>query len=954
MKTQLALKTATALILASAAQAQRVTFSVYGNRWEEYGRSVAFLGDRDGDGRDDVLIGAPADGPGRVYFNSDWLAVTGDGIDDRFGAAVAGRLKLDAQPLPDAIVGAPGDDDNGAQCGGVYAVSGNLVKLYARHGAAAGDELGFSVARVGDLDGDGFDEFLAGAPQRLTGGPGYARLYSGQSGAVLRTHVGQAAGDHCGASVCGLRDWDGDGLPEYAIGAPNEQGRGSVRVYRGSDGAELHQWLGAAPGDEFGYALGSDSDFDRDGLDELLVGAPCSGLSQGYAVAYAAASASELLRVHSGPPTERFGAAIAGAGDFDGDGHGDWIVGAPGDDPFAMFPIGPGSASVLSGKDGSVLAKASSSGWGAMTGIAVAGRGEIDLNGVSEVVIGGLLNGDGYGSNSNVYTLGRIDDQRIDLATQDLSLYGQALASVRDTDGDGQAELLVGAPRARNGAGQSVGMARLLRADGSTRFTWSGQFSGDRFGQAVANAGDVNGDGVDDVLIGSAETRAWSAAPGVGYARVYSGADGSLIHHFQGPGSSRFGAALAGDADVDGDGRADLIVGGSRVDLSSGAFQSDGEVRVYSGATGQVLYSYSGAPFQQEALGACVALLGDLDGDGRSEFAFSVPERPVGAPYFSLGEVEIRSGANGASLRTLRSLYYKFGTALQRMGDVNNDGLEDLCVASWFVQSQQSEGSCHMFSGLDGSQLWQVDGDTPYTGPTFGYALANAGDHDGDGVAELLVGVPGTTANHGRAIGSVALLSGANGVSLRTWTGYSGWDYFGYSLAALGDVNGDGEPDLAIGAPTDPDNGVGATPGRNRVHVIVSNDLVKYDHCRLSPNPGGTRANLTASGSSSLALNSLTLSISDASPNKSGLFRMGSIVSQAPFANGYSCLSGIVARVGAPVTLDASGRATKVVDLLGSYPGTLATAGSSWSFQFTYRQGSGLNTSDAVRVLFTP
>lgn len=943
MKTTLALKAATALVLASAAQAQRVTSSFYGFRWDEYGRSVAFLGDRDGDGSDEVLVGAPAAGAGAVYVSSGWLSVSGDDLDDRFGAAVAGRLRLDLHAAPDAIVGAPGDDDNGASCGSVHAVSGNLSKLHAQHGDVAGDELGWSVARVGDLDGDGFDEFLAGAPQRLSGGPGYARLYSGQSGAVLRTHLGQAAGDRCGASVCGLWDWDGDGLPEYAIGAPYEQGRGSVRVHRGSDGAMLYVLSGATLGDEFGFALGADSDFDRDGLDELLVGAPRGGASIGYAVAFRGGSASELLRVDGRVAAERFGVSLAGVGDFDGDGHGDWIVGAPGDDPAFAFPSGQGGATVFSGRDASVLAKVGGADFGAMTGISVAGRGDVDRNGVSEAVIGGLLNGDGYGSTSTVYTLGRIDDQRVDVGAADRTLYGQALAGVGDTDGDGQPEVLIGAPRALNGAGDSTGMAQLKRADGSTRFVWFGQFNGDRLGRAVANAGDVNGDGVDDALIGS-----------VGYARVYSGADGSLIHHLQGPGPISFGAALAGGADVDGDGRSDFIVGGSNVQLSSGTFSSDGAAHVYSGATGQILYAYSGAAQQQDALGASVALLGDLDGDGRSEFAIGVPNRQVGPPYFSVGEVEVRSGANGALLRTLRSTYYRFGTALQRMGDVNNDGLEDVCVASWFVQALQSEGSCHMFSGLDGSQLWQVDGDTPYTGPTFGYALANAGDHDGDGVAELLVGVPGTTANHGRAIGSVELRSGAHGGALKSWTGYSGWDYFGYSIAGLGDVNGDSRPDLAIGAPTEPDNNFGATPGRNRVHLIVSNELVKYDHCRLSPNLGGTSANLTASGSSSLALNSLTLSVSEASPNKAGLFRMGAIASQAPFANGYSCLSGVVARLGSPVTLDASGRATKVVDLLGSFPGTLATAGSSWSFQFTYRQGSGLNTSDAVRVLFTP
>jgi hypothetical protein len=942
------------LAFSTSARAQRATWTECRDVWDEFGRSVAFLGDRDGNGRDEVLVGAPGSGAGAVYVHSNWQAVLGESAGDRFGASLAGRLKLDLDARPDAVVGAPGDDDNGAECGSVTAVSGSLAKLYTRHGAAAGDELGASVARVGDLDGDGYDEFLAGAPQIASGGAGYARLYSGLTGALLRTHSGQAAGDRCGASVVGLGDWDGDGLGEYAIGSPREQGRGSVRVHRGSDGSVLHVYFGAALGDEFGYALGSQTDFDRDGFDELLVGVPRSGASQGEAIAYSGASGVELLRVGGGLATDRFGAALAGVGDFDGDGHGDWIVGAPGEDPSLAFPFGIGAATVFSGRDGSVLARAGGAVWGSMTGVSVAGRGDVDGNGVNEVVIGGLQNGDGYGTTACVYTLGRNDDQRVDLGVDDAALYGQSVAGIGDTDGDGRPEVLVGAPLARNGAGESTGMARLMSADGRVLFTWYGSFAGDRFGRAVANAGDVDGDGVDDVLVGSAETRLVSAAPGVGYARVFSGATGLLLHHLQGPGEPWFGAALAGDADVDGDGHADFVIGGTRVSFADGTFPSDGHVRVYSGATGQVLHAYSGAPQQFEALGASVALLGDLDGDGRSEFAFGVPERPVSAPFFSYGEVEVRSGASGALLRTLRSLDYRYGTTLARMGDLDGDGLEELCVSSWYVQTHQSEGACHMISGLDGSTLWSLNGTTPYAGPSFGYAVGAAGDHNGDGVADLLVGTPGTTLNHGRSIGSVELRSGVDGAPLDFWTGYSGWDYFGYSLTGLGDVNGDGRPDVAIGAPTEPFNGAGANAGRNRVHLVVSNDLLKYDHCRLSLNTSGARANLSASGSSSLALNTLELVVDGATPLKAGLFRMGSNTASAPFANGHLCLSGIVTRLGAPVTLDAAGSVAKTVDLVGSHPGNLATAGSSWSFQFFFRQGAGLNTSDAVRVLFTP
>ena len=346
-----------------------------------------------------------------------------------------------------------------------------------------------------------------------------------------------------------------------------------------------------------------------------------------------------------------------------------------------------------------------------------------------------------------------------------------------------------------------------------------------------------------------------------------------------------------------------------------------------------MLHAYDGAE-SWEGLGFSVALLEDQNGDGKDEFVFGVPGWLPGPPTFSQGEIEVRSGADGTLLQILQDAdgWPLSGTALARLDDVDGDGQEDLAFSAWAMQSLTSLGAASVHSGADWeSALERRAGEVNYSGPSVGFALASAGDFDGDGRGDLAIGIPGEGQNHATSIGAVSVHSGPSGQLLARYTGYAGWDYFGYALAGIGDANSDGQVDLAVGAPTDPNNPIGGEVGWNRVHFVLSNYLRQHAHCLPAANSSGTPATIGASGKSSLAHNDLTLSVGGAPPAVNGLFFLGANTIQQSFGGGYKCVSGSVRRFPVQQTT-AQGTAELVVDLTG--PQTQAIQpGSSWSFR---------------------
>ncbi len=298
----------------------------------------------------------------------------------------------------------------------------------------------------------------------------------------------------------------------------------------------------------------------------------------------------------------------------------------------------------------------------------------------------------------------------------------------------------------------------------------------------VRGAGDVNGDGVPDVVCGDYQS-------GVS---AYSGATGSLL--WNQPGShywSLLGWEVDAMGDVNGDGKADIVAGAPGEDVIPGA--NEGAAHILSGADGSSILTVYG-PVADVDFGKSVAALGDVNGDGLGDFAVSAPDENQDA-----GVVRVYSGADGALLLQVPGACTGCGTmsVLAGPGDLNGDGHADWVVGARFDDGPagNSSGTVRAFSGLDGSQLWVVVG-----GPTvfyLGSAVDKAGDVDGDGTPDILAGAPSSSLG-GRAL----VLSGLDGSVLHdlrgAWSG-DAFEEYGTYVGALGDVDGDGHADVAVG-----------------------------------------------------------------------------------------------------------------------------------------------------------
>jgi hypothetical protein len=363
---------------------------------------------------------------------------------------------------------------------------------------------------------------------------------------------------------------------------------------------------------------------------------------------------------------------------------------------------------------------------------------------------------------------------------------------------------------------------------------------GGNFGYCVAGVGDIDLDGTGDFAIGwpgagvvRADARATPTH--VGLVKVHSGANGALLREIHGEAESElFGASIAALGDLDGDGAGDFAVGSF---LGSA-------VRVFSGKSGAVLHRLVGTSKRgNEFLGVSLAALHDLDGDGASELLIGAPRKARTSNGVELGDVAgggayLFSGRSGALLRTFgvdvsaeapqRGIWY--GRRVADAGDVDGDGFDDLAIAScgeaaidldgraaWNDLSRSKPfgtpsdvgdalvaadrdlsfkevGRVALFSGKTGAEIRRLVGDV--AGDGFGFSLASLGDLDGDGRAELAVG-----AFRAPDHGAVYVFDGASGKRSKTLHGTALGFEFGWAVANVGDQNDDGVADFAVGDP---------------------------------------------------------------------------------------------------------------------------------------------------------
>lgn len=408
--------------------------------------------------------------------------------------------------------------------------------------------------------------------------------------------------------------------------------------------------------------------------------------------------------------------------------------------------------------------------------------------------------------------------------------FGQSLSNAGDVNADGIDDLIVGAPLSSPGGQWAVGAVYVFSGlDGSLLHQWQGPYALFSFGFAVDGAGDVNGDGHDDLIVG-ATNGSLTGHNAVGSIWVYSGLDGSLLYQMDGSQAyGYFGSSVAGAGDVDGDGFHDFLVGA--YGLEHGGIFWSGSAFVYSGATGGLLHSFQGGP--GDHLGWSVAGEGDVNGDGYDDVLVGTPVADSnGTPWD--GYVRIYSGQDGSLLRQLNSqtTAEQFGHSLSFLEDVDGDSLHDLIVGApvaWPNGIYQA-GSAYVFSGATGALLQAFHG--TQDNDFFGWSVAGIRDINGDDTPELLVGAPATTPEPG----SARVFCGQSGTLLHELWGQNQYDQFGWSVADAGDPAGNGQCHLTVGARrADPQNQLDA----GSAYLYAFNPVLSLSSNQLSATQGG-------------------------------------------------------------------------------------------------------------------
>ena len=410
-------------------------------------------------------------------------------------------------------------------------------------------------------------------------------------------------------------------------------------------------------------------------------------------------------------------------------------------------------------------------------------------------------------------------------------LAARALAGPGDVDGDGRSDLLVSSFR-NDDAGEDAGALYLVLdaagGDGSlsaAAHSWTGEDAGDYAGYAISAAGDLDGDGLGDLVVGAFTADPGGAATGAAYALHSDGlASGSLagadLRFLGSAADDHFGVSVAGAGDVDGDGSADLLVGAWQADLGG---TDNGVAYLFRGpfTEGDIDADDYDAAFagRDDAETAAFSLsgAGDTDGDGISEILVGshladLGGTDAGAAFLVPGDLDGPWYLDAAGAWIVGENPYDYaGWSVAGAGDVDADGYDDLLVGAYGNDRQQPEGgAAYLVKGpVEGTFDLAAATAVLYgtsSGELLGYAVATAGDVDQDGYADVLAGAPGADVSGYTNVGRAALAHGPLAGTYRAdevggfFTGEGLDDEFGRSLAALGDVDDDTYGDFAISA----------------------------------------------------------------------------------------------------------------------------------------------------------
>ena len=717
---------------------------------------------------------------------------------DSLGKSVAAAGDVNGDGLSDYAVGAPGAGGTGQVLIYLGSSAGSFTLQATLTAGDATSGFGAAIAPAGDINGDGFDDLLVGQPTR-NAAAGRVWVYLGSGGGIQTTAStvldGAAPGEHFGSSVCTAGDVNQDGYDDIVVGAPYSNANGPLRgravVYLGSStglSGTSYPLSGGFTNSLFGMSVAGGCDVNGDGYDDVVVGAPTIGSDPGHVYLYGGSSSGMTFDPLHGDATngvgvDGFGASVAMAGDYNGDGYADVAVGAP-NTPFGVTP-NCGKTYLVSGSAAGFVAPPTS----------------------------------------------------ISSDTQANAQLGASVGCAGDVNGDGFGDVISGEPLWDGPLGADQGRAFLSyghRGSAMGPVTLSGFSAGSRFGAAVSGLGELKGSGFADLGIGAPSTSGGSGAlflfPGaatptryqpIAYASPYAPTDSSLM-----------GTSVA-MGDFNGDGFDDVVSGAPRTSqlaVHEGAvFYAPGHAGTAMELIGPVSSIHSGQTGSN--FGSSVAFAGDVDGDGYSDLLVGAPDFPI--PSNVSGKAFLfRGGPTGIDSVAAWSMdgqhtLDRFGACVSSAGDLNRDGYADIAVGAPDALNQAGVVQLYLggstTGGLATTPCFTITGAAP--GDQLGKSIAAAGDVNKDGYDDVLIGAPGAGGN-----GKVYLVLGGTTQpfqSIAYTTGLPAGSRFGSSVAGMGDINGDGQADVAIGAPDAPGPG-GDSTGVVEIRVGVVSGLTTF------------------------------------------------------------------------------------------------------------------------------
>ena len=619
----------------------------------------------------------------------------------------------------------------------------DALSLQSINGLIASQRFGASVSDCGDLNGDGYDDFISGA-HLTNSNTGRAYIYFGGNNMSSSPSIvlnGEASNNYFGISVANAGDLNADGYNDVIVGAYGySSNAGRAYIYYGGFNMDnvADVVLSAPVSSSFGYSVSTAGDVNGDGFSDVIVSGHTFSSNRGRAYIYYGGlimDNSPDKTIEGSATGGFFGFSLSGAGDVNGDGYSDVIAGA-----YAIS---------------------------AFTGSAYLYYGGANMDTISDVTFTGE-------AASN--------------------FFGQSISDAGDVNGDGYSDLLIGASL----FSASTGRAYIFYGSGSmdniADVTFTGELAGNNFGRGISGAGDVNGDGFSDILIGA---QSYNGSRGRAYL-YYGGVSMNNVSDMilNGEASNNFfGFSVTGGGDINGDGYKDFIVG------AYGVNSNKGKVYIYKNAmTGTDIPDVAVYGENLSEMGKSVSDAGDLNGDGYDDYiigASAYGDFATGRVYIFFGSVNpdtipeliINGFANNS----------RFGTSVSGAGDVNADGYDDIIIGA--PEYNSSQGRVYIYFG---GSIMDTIHDVQMTGATslyrFGHSVSSAGDMNGDGFSDVIVGIPGTSSSRG----SIRIYNGGNPMDSafdQIYTGTVADEQFGHSVSEAGDVNNDGFSDVIFGAP---------------------------------------------------------------------------------------------------------------------------------------------------------